>query len=583
MDRKEVAKLGPFRTSVLRRFKFGDADASADDLLIHCSQQIKGVPEFLSGTKNIVIGERGVGKSALFKLVVEGVFKVVNESGEKNRKQIVVPINEELDYTAIANAIEGRYVQKGGKGFGKYRFLWELYIISNVVECVIKEEGEDEELRQLRQDIEVFFGIQIARKFRFIDLIKNIKFTAAVKVDQQGTYTPSVAIEQGKQQEAESFDVNDKHVSSLKERVRALLKIRKIVALVLVDKIDDFVVGLDYEEQKKNIQALIECTQSMRLPELKLKIFLRADIFQRLDFEKIGYDKIVSQTVRLQWTSEDICELVARRLAYNFSEHKVPRPKWIISNEWLDVDPNLKEEVNDLFRSRDPDGLWQALKLIIKAAKIAVKMKFSGRKRESHSERKTNYNKEFFLRVITFIFPSKVPVFDKNRKKLEIAIENFFDANFKFGGDGPNPRLVLLMLNFVCEEACQYYGKNPDKGQIEINGNDEYEVILKEHVYRGYCRLQESSREMIIQMNSRWRKPLYRMFNAISVLGDESRLSLAKIRELTGWDLADEDFDVFLASYKHLGLFVVENDGARPEDRLYSLPIVVSKLRTYIG
>lgn len=569
-------RLAAFNTDSLQHFHFGDPDASADDLLIHCSQQIKGVPEFLSGSKNIVIGERGVGKSALFKLVAEGKFKIRPDLGDKPRKQLIVPINEELDYAAIANAIEGRYVQKGGKPFGKYRFLWELYILSNVVEAVVREDGEDEELRVLRQDIEAFFGIPVARKFKFSEFVGGLKLTAGVKYDQIGNVTPSVSVEQGKLAEIGLADVSDKHISSLKDRIRKCLKARKLVAIVLIDKIDDFVVGLEYEEQKKNIQALIDCTQAMRLPELKLKIFLRADIFNRLDFEKIGYDKIVSQTIRLQWTPEDISQLVARRLAFNFTEQKVPRPKWVFSDKWLDLDPSIKEGFKDAFRS-NPDGMWQILKSLGTLFTLIVKMAIHDKRRDSRAERQTSLNQEFFLRVIAFVFPSKVAFVGRTTKKLEVSIQQFLENYFKLGGDGPNPRLVLLFLTFAFEEAARYYSSNPDKKLVRANGNDEFEMILKGHVVRGYLRLQDTSRQTVIQMNARWRRQLQRMFAAMRADADERALTSARIRELCEWDLSDEEFDIFMAFYRHFGLFMVESEAVAPDRRLYSLPSIVCK------
>lgn len=572
---KESENLGVFDTAVLSQFRFGDPDASADDLLIHCSQQIRGVPEFLSGTKNIVIGERGVGKSALFKLVAEGRFKLKLDGGDKPRRQLIVPINEELDYAAIANAIEGRYVDKAGKPFGKYRFLWELYILSNVVEAIANEDGEDEELKLLRQDIEGFFGIPIARKFSFSDFLGNMKVTAGIKVDSVGSYTPSVSVEPGRQ-EVGSVEVSDKQIASLKDRVRKSLKIRRIVATVLIDKIDDFVVGLEYEEQKKNVQALIECTQAMRLPELKLKIFLRADIFDRLDFEKIGYDKVVSQTIRLQWTAEDICKLVALRLSYNFSEHKVPKPNWVLSEKWLNLDLSLKEDLKNAFRSK-PESAWGAVKNIGSLLMLVVRMLIHDKRRESRAERKTNWNQENYLRVIEFIFPSKVILDDRSRKKLETSIEQLLSSYFKLGGDSPNPRLVLLFLTLVFEESVRYYQSNPDKRQIPANGNGEFEVILKEHVTRGYARLQEVSRQTVVQLNKRWRGQLQRMFDTVSANLDEKNLTKLRIRELCGWELGDEEFDEFIAFYTHYGLFIVENGSSASSSRIYCLPVVVCK------
>lgn len=65
-------------------FDFGSAEASEDELLEECPCVIKPIREFLSGKKDIVIGERGSGKSALFRLLAkEAIFLTTNKTKNK--------------------------------------------------------------------------------------------------------------------------------------------------------------------------------------------------------------------------------------------------------------------------------------------------------------------------------------------------------------------------------------------------------------------------------------------------------------------------------------------------------------------
>lgn len=133
MTKKDKKITEPFQTSKLAGFQFGDPDAKVDDLLLICPQTIRGVTEFLGGSKNIVLGERGAGKSALFRLVSEGKYKFLSDQTEKSRKQLIVAIDEDLDYISILNVVEGRFVDKARRPHGKYLFLWEIYVLSRVI------------------------------------------------------------------------------------------------------------------------------------------------------------------------------------------------------------------------------------------------------------------------------------------------------------------------------------------------------------------------------------------------------------------------------------------------------------------
>ena len=112
MGRDKNKRPETFPTRQLDSFVFGDPDAKVDDLLLHCPQEIRGVREFLAGNKNIVLGERGAGKSALFKLVAEGKYKFASDAVEKPRKQIIVANDDDLNYLAISNAIEARFIDR---------------------------------------------------------------------------------------------------------------------------------------------------------------------------------------------------------------------------------------------------------------------------------------------------------------------------------------------------------------------------------------------------------------------------------------------------------------------------------------
>lgn len=579
MKNEKIETIEPFQTSTLSGFQFGDPDAKVDDLLLNCPQTIRGVREFLAGGKNIVLGERGAGKSALFRLVAEGKYKFATDQVEKNektRRQFIVAIDEDLDYVTISNVIESRFIDKAKRPHGKYLFLWEIYVLSRVIERLSDEFGYDSEIQTLQEDFREILGISKEKKFRISDLLTSYKLTTSVKVDQAGTVSPTLSVEPTRDASAKPVEVTDHQITLFRNRVRKAIRARRSIFFVLVDKIDDFLVDLAYEEQKKSVQALLECTQLLRLPELKLKIFLRIDLFKRLDFEKGGYDKISPQVVRLEWTADDIYGFVARRLLYNYEKNKIRTPSWGVSTEMLHLDPSLREQARELVSKR-PNSLGELIKAAGKAIVLISKMKWSKFRLKSHSERKTNSLDAVFSKVVNFIFPTRILHLNGNCKQEEILFKQFLVEHFKLGGDCPNPRLVLLFLHYTIEEAVAYYERNPDPACRLLRPNEigEFELILKEHIIRGFRKLQVTARETVTQLSLQWRPSVSRLLVSLSTPNQCVGLTPNKLKELTKWDEDDEAFRRFVAFYSHVGLLVVDNESAQFEDRRYSLPLVM--------
>jgi hypothetical protein len=576
MTTKDKKGAEPFQTSKLAGFQFGDPDAKVDDLLLICPQTIRGVKEFLGGSKNIVLGERGAGKSALFRFVSEGKYKFNSEHTDKSRKQLIVSIDEDLDYITISNVIESRFVDKAKRPHGKYLFLWEIYVLSRVIERLAEEFGYDEEIQTLQDDFSEILGIPKQKKFRIVDLFTSYKVTTGVKVDQAGAVNPTLSVEPAKDAHASSVEVTDHQITQFRGRVRKAIRAKRAVVYVLVDKIDDFLVDLAYQEQKKSVQALLECTQLLRFPELKLKIFLRIDLFKRLDFEKGGYDKISPQVVRLEWTADDIYAFVARRLLYNYERQQVKIPAWGVSTEMLDLDPSFTERARDLVANR-PTNLASLMKVIGGAFMLISKVKWSQFRRKSHSERKTNSIDAIFAKVVNFVFPNRVLHLTTSCKQEEILFRTFLAAHFKLGGECPNPRLVLLFLNYTLEEAVAYYERNPDPACRFLRANEigEYELILKEHILRGFRKLQVTARETVTQLSLQWRPQVARLLAGVGAPKDCEGLTIERLAELTSWNEDADALQRFVAFYTHVGLLVPENEEAQVEDRVFSLPLVM--------
>lgn len=563
-------KLPEFDTNLLSEFTFGDPEAKSDEMLMHCFQKVRGVQEFLSGSKSIVLGERGAGKSALFRLVANGTLTFGKDN---KRNTIVIPIDEDLEYLAIANIVEERFSDQTKRKHGKYRYLWELYILSRIIDRLHEGNPDDLEVITLRDDFGAVLGLPKKEGFRLRDLFTAYKVTVGGKIDQFGSVTPSISVEPAKDATATKHAVTDHEIAGLRERLKKLLRSKATVAIVLVDRVDDFVVGDSYEEQLKNIQALVDCIKDFRLPEMKLKIFLRTDLFRRISFAHGGYDKLSPQIVQLEWTSKDICEFIARRLIHNYVKLDIHIP-YNIDLSLLDIDPSFADQLRELFNQK-PNGLRDALKGIFYVAVLKAKIRWAKLKRKSHSARHTDLVHALIVRIITHIFPRKVVHYSSQCRKEEIPFENYLASHFKLGAETPNPRLVLLFLSFTFEDAAYYYSRNPDKSIIFANDEHEYELILKENIVSGYEKLQDIVKKTIAHLSPQHQKYIERLYLSLKNPDESSQLALDDLHRLTEWDKTEEDFHNFIKLFTHIGLLVADNPGMQFEKRTFSLPLVM--------
>jgi hypothetical protein len=182
-----------------------------------------------------------------------------------------------------------------------------------------------------------------------------------------------------------------------------------------------------------------------------------------------------------------------------------------------------------------------------------------------------------FAKVVNFVMPSRVVHLHVRCKREEVAFKSFLTDHFKLGGGFSNPRMVLLFMGYAFEDAAAYYTRNPDSAcrLVQPNAVGEYELILQEHVLRGYKKLQVTMRETIAHLNETWRAPINRLFINLSSPHLCNGIDIEQLKKYTEWTSADDEFRRFIAFYNHVGLLACENESAQFENRKYTLPLAL--------
>lgn len=115
----------------LQKFEFGNIEANDDDLLFDSVCKTASIIEFQNGKKNIVLGEKGTGKTAIFRLLKEKKIAFKDNHGYKN---IIISIDDNFQYKNIKGKVL-KLIQTDVEEIDfKYQVVWELFLFYRCLE-----------------------------------------------------------------------------------------------------------------------------------------------------------------------------------------------------------------------------------------------------------------------------------------------------------------------------------------------------------------------------------------------------------------------------------------------------------------
>src|SRR5665213_605004 len=298
---------------VLRSLNFGQRIAEEErDLLATYFVETDQWRRMYGGHVDVVYGAKGSGKSALYFLLLDksdelrgsGVHLI---TAEKPRGSTVL-----LDFATEPPAAEQEFVN-----------LWKLYVLSLVGRHLNGAGASDAD------------GIRLIEKLREAGLLegpgglKGLLRTVRDYVSQfsgiQGalafdpsTSSPSltgrVLFENPSQSERSAGALS---VDELFEAAEASLARVPTTIWILLDRLDvAFAETPDLEQNA--LRALFKAYLDLQdLPHIKLKIFLRTDIWRRLTRSGFREASHITRTVTIKWDRSSLLNLIVRRSLQN--------------------------------------------------------------------------------------------------------------------------------------------------------------------------------------------------------------------------------------------------------------------------
>ncbi|MEM9164138.1 MAG: hypothetical protein AAGC54_13855 [Cyanobacteria bacterium P01_F01_bin.4] len=255
---------------------------------------------FLNGRKTILVGNRGAGKSAIFKYIA------ITESKKGNLVLELSP--EEYSYELLSEYLRSEREGSWGKQ-SAYSVAWQ-YLLYNLIFKKIAENKRGLLLGAQKNIYNYVYNNGIAHETSSIGILVNyLKRIERVKIESHEGIIRSRDLQS-------LYDLED--INCLLPSLKNVLKNTKIK--VLIDELDK---GWDNSEDAKYfIAGLFQATQKLNLiaPNLKIYTSIRQELFDNIPQIYEDAQKIREDVEVIRWGRNELLELIARRIAHSFPE-----------------------------------------------------------------------------------------------------------------------------------------------------------------------------------------------------------------------------------------------------------------------
>lgn len=282
--------------------KFGELDAESEKNLSGFFVDTGVLAKLAEGRKYLVLGRKGSGKTALFRLAQSGQLKQVS----------VI----DVEFEKYPWEFHKQLKQSGMLAESAFEASWRFLFL-----LTIAREWKDFASGKLRQQAKKLVDAIVPdpHKGLLASLLSRMKNPS--KIALPAANFPGIAsvglggVDFAKDDAGRAIGIMELHLDALSTLVQSNYAAHPVA--IKVDRLDD---GWDASDDSRNLivgqlKAARSLNQFLGKDGLPAPIitFLRTDIFELLRFN--DKNKLVTATERLEWTSDSLMEVLNRRIA----------------------------------------------------------------------------------------------------------------------------------------------------------------------------------------------------------------------------------------------------------------------------
>lgn len=550
----------PFPTERLASLNLGNMDGHRDEIIEKVFIKTASINTFMSDKHSIIVGSFGIGKSALFNLLKNKSSLL----GDTYGNNLIVAIEEQVRFDQVRESSESIFPNLTDKL--RYQLIWKFQICVRVCEeiAALENFGKTKDEKFINEFLNRVGGR--GGYLSVMDRLKSIfdKISGSVKISAKLSDVPvDVELKNEKSKVTDKIEVN---LDRVIEKISSCLASRNFKkATIIIDKLDKFVSGEDYRTQRSYIEALLQLEDDLHQnKQLGFKIFIRSDLYDRLNFSSLGPDKAEDNTLRLQWTRQEIRSFIATRLYVALHEEGLWHYKEIFNSSDLS-DYSMKWYEKILFDKNNKSGImyWLANKY----------RNIFGRK----TTQKTLFEKLDLL-VIEKLFCFSIDHECPDGKSKQINIKDFFDTHFLDGNHSCTPRYMLVFLKEILSISASYYLNSPNiKVSPILSGGDwVYNLFNAQLTYKAYISAKEKYIRHACKIDDKWSGL---MMELLSKKGQKKSFDFKWIKSTISFDssLKDEQAINFLTYLSFIGFLKQTSYDVDIRKRQFELPILYKK------
>lgn len=546
----------PFPLNVLSTLDLGNMDGHRDKLIEDVFILTRSMKSFKRDRHSIIVGSFGTGKSAVFNLL-----KNKSAIFEEFKKDLIVSIDEQIQFDQLktdANSLFNGLPEKL-----TYQLLWKFQVCRRIAEELASLSNfatESEAEQYLSEFLSRTGGLggHLSILSRLKQLIDKVSFKLKAKL---ADIPVDVELSKDASKTITKIEINlDAVLFKITEVIRQR-EYRK--ATVIIDKLDKFVAGEEYKTQKCYIESLLQVEDDLcSNGAIGFKIFIRADLYDRLDFSALGPDKAEDNTLRLTWSANEIRSFVAKRLFFSFMNAGVwTFEEMIQSSDFSDYSLKWYDQI---LLSQNKSGIKYYLANIIK--------KTFGKKRNE----RPLFDK-IDLIVIEKLFNAQLLHECPAGKEEQITIKEFLDSHFLDGNGSCTPRYMLIFLKELIDEAGCYYSNSPDIYITPTTYQNDwvYDLFTPSLVYKSYVQAKEKYINHVSKVDEKWRKGILEF---LAKKGAKTNFDYRWIKNNISLNIDEPDAEVnFLVYLKVIGFLKETKYDPDIKKRSFELPILYKR------
>lgn len=303
------------RSQALAGLNFGRVDAETDFRFDSCFIGTEMLRQILLPQHSLVLGSKGSGKSAAFRLMSNDVGKIKHLLPKGYNDIFCIPAYG-LQSEEFMPGIELRELK--GSSVDDFRYFWLLYLGIKTVSTLSKDDKIQKLIAtskndKLRSSFKTILGV-----LGDLDLIEGKSAVGRMrqKFTQWMRPTPKDEIIEpdglGKMLSIDFRHRTGMSIMALLDHLDLILRETKCLAWIMLDKLDLLFID-DFEKLRAAITGLVQLLveYSNRFKNIHFKIFLRNDIYRQLHI--VNKSHLVSYTNEMKWRDGLLLKLLVSR------------------------------------------------------------------------------------------------------------------------------------------------------------------------------------------------------------------------------------------------------------------------------